>query len=124
MDVLETCPCSGGTLPRFVQPVLLSLVFQEPLHGYAIARKLKETGLFGLQSPDITGIYRMLKEMKLNGILEEQAGPPGSGPARKYYAITPLGRQCLDRWISSLSSHHKQLNHVLRFMCSIRRAAS
>lgn len=120
MDFLESCPCSGGNLPRFVQPALLAVVAREPLHGYVIARRLAETGLFGEHAPDVTGIYRMLRSMEKDGVLEVRKESSDSGPARRMYAVTPLGLRCLERWLASLAAHQEHLGRVLRFVRSAR----
>ena len=112
MDILDSCACSGGNLPRFVQPVLLALLAREPMHGYALVRKLAGSGLFGPQMPDMTGCYRMLRDMERSGVLETSRGL-GEGPARKMYTVTARGRQCLNRWIDSLSRNRKHLDRVL-----------
>lgn len=82
MDVLDSCACSGGNLPRFVQPVLLALLAREPMHGYALMHQLEQTGLFGSETPDMTGCYRMLRDMERNGVLETTFDR-GEGPARR-----------------------------------------
>ena len=53
VDILDSCACSGANLPRFVQPVLLALLAQEPVHGYALVRKLADTGLFDRFRPTV-----------------------------------------------------------------------
>ena len=119
MDVLDSCACSGGNLPRFVQPVLLALVAREPMHGYALVQKLEETGLFGTRVPDVTGCYRMLRDMERNGVLEA-VHDQGDGPARRKYMVTGRGRRCLNRWISSLTSNRDHLDRVLALLCAAR----
>ncbi|WP_294446483.1 helix-turn-helix transcriptional regulator, partial [uncultured Mailhella sp.] len=119
MDVLDSCACSGGNLPRFVQPVLLALLAKEPMHGYALVQKLEDTGLFSGQMPDMTGCYRMLREMEKNGVLETTPAK-GDGPSRRKYAVTALGRRCLNRWISSLSGSRDHLDRVLALLVSAR----
>ena len=119
MDVLDSCACSGGNLPRFVQPVLLALLAKEPMHGYALVQKLEETGLFAEQPPDMTGCYRMLRDMEKNGVLETKPDR-GDGPARRKYAVTALGRRCLNRWISSLAGNRDHLDRVLALLVSAR----
>lgn len=115
MDIFADCPCSGSNLPRFVQPVLLAMLAQEPQYGYEVARRLAESGLFRTP-PDVTGIYRMLKSMEGNGVLHVSAEASGCGPARKLYAVTPLGSRCLARWQASLTAHQDHLERILRFL--------
>ena len=69
MMELDNCPCSGANLPRFVQPVILAVLFSGPLHGYLVVQRLAETSLFRKQPPDATGVYRMLRNMEQEGVL-------------------------------------------------------
>ena len=123
MDILDSCACSGGNLPRFVQPVLLALLAREPMHGYALARKLADTGLFGPQMPDMTGCYRMLRDMERSGVLETCIDK-GEGPARKKYAVTARGRECLRRWIDSLSRNREHLDRVLAVLSAAQKESA
>lgn len=91
------------------------------MHGYALVQKLADTGLFGFQSPDMTGCYRMLRDMERSGVLETTQDR-GEGPQRKKYIVTALGRRCLNRWIASLSSNRDHLERVLGFLIAARDA--
>ena len=119
MDVLDSCACSGGNLPRFVQPVLLALLAREPMHGYALVQKLEETGLF-IPTPDMTGCYRMLRDMERSGVLETTTDK-GDGPARRKYAVSALGRRCLNRWTASLTSNRDHLDRVLSLLAAVQK---
>ena len=83
MMELDNCPCSGANLPRFVQPVILAVLSSGPLHGYLVVQRLAETSLFRKQPPDATGVYRMLRNMEQEGVLESDWELENSGPARK-----------------------------------------
>ena len=114
MDMTH-CPCSGINLPRLVQPVVLALLAEEPLHGYLLIRQLAETGLFSAASPDTTGVYRLLRNMEREELLCS-SWDRDCIPARKIYAITEKGRYCLERWVCSLRSHQRFLSDVLLFL--------
>ena len=81
MMELDNCPCSGANLPRFVQPVILAVLSSGPLHGYLVVQRLAETSLFRKQPPDATGVYRMLRNMEQEGVLESDWELENSGPA-------------------------------------------
>ena len=87
MMELDNCPCSGANLPRFVQPVILAVLSSGPLHGYLVVQRLAETSLFRKQPPDATGVYRMLRNMEQEGVLESDWELENSGPARKRYKL-------------------------------------
>ena len=104
MMELDNCPCSGANLPRFVQPVILAVLSSGPLHGYLVVQRLAETSLFRKQPPDATGVYRMLRNMEQEGVLESDWELENSGPARKRYTLTEKGGHCLDQWMRTLTS--------------------
>jgi PadR family transcriptional regulator PadR len=79
--------------------VLLSVLgdSSEDLYGYEIARRL--SAATGETSPFKQGaLYPVLRNMSASGLLTSRVVPSYSGPPRRYYRITPLGRQVLVSW--------------------------
>ena len=37
---LKACPCVGGTLDKLVQPAILAVLAEGPIHGYRLAERL------------------------------------------------------------------------------------
>ena len=69
----------------------------EPMYGYQIARLLEE------YSGDTTfmkqgALYPVLHSLESNGLLVSKVEPSISGPPRRYYEITPEGRETLVIW--------------------------
>ena len=116
MICLDSCPCSGIHLPRFVQPVLLALLVQKPMHGYALRQKMLECGLFAADCPDMTGIYRNLRDMVERGVLTITRVDGEGGPARNVYAVTDTGLECLRRWQQSLKAARSHIGAVLELL--------
>jgi len=78
--------------------VLLSVLGDavEDLYGYEIARRLsgdQEAGPFKLGA-----LYPVLRNMSAAGLLSSRVVPSYAGPPRRYYRITPLGREALAAW--------------------------
>jgi DNA-binding PadR family transcriptional regulator len=74
--------------------VLLSLAEQER-HGYGIIQDA-EARTRGADSPDIGTLYRALRRMVDNGLIEASARRPAADQddeRRNYYRITKLGRE-------------------------------
>jgi DNA-binding PadR family transcriptional regulator len=74
--------------------ILFALV-ENDRHGYGIVKHV-ETGSLGGVRLDPANLYRALKRMIGDGLVEETEGPGDGDPAaerRKYYRITPLGRE-------------------------------
>ena len=82
--------------------VLLSVLADadEDLYGYEIARRL--TGEQDGAGPFKQGaLYPVLRNMSAAGLLSSRVVPSYSGPPRRYYRITPLGRDALEAWRST-----------------------
>jgi PadR family transcriptional regulator PadR len=79
--------------------VLLAVLAQteEPMYGYQIAKHL-DTG--SDEVPVKQGaLYPVLRSLEAGGLLESRVEPSVSGPPRRYYQITPSGRDTLRQWI-------------------------
>jgi PadR family transcriptional regulator PadR len=79
--------------------VLLSVLADatDDLYGYEIARRLSgdgdSTGPFKLGA-----LYPVLRNLSAAGLLSSRVVPSYSGPPRRYYRITPHGRDALESW--------------------------
>lgn len=80
--------------------VLLTVLAREgrAMYGYQIAKQLENKGegaLAGKQS----ALYPVLRSLHGAGLLESFVEPSVSGPPRRYYEITAVGREVLGAWI-------------------------
>jgi len=80
--------------------VLLSVLDKshEPMYGYQIARLLEDysgDAAFMKQG----ALYPVLHSLEGSGLLESKVEPSVSGPPRRYYEITPAGRETLVVWL-------------------------
>jgi PadR family transcriptional regulator PadR len=78
--------------------VLLSVLAEaeSDLYGYEIARRLSTDAL---PAPFKQGaLYPVLRNMSSAGLLSSRVVPSYSGPPRRYYRITSLGREVLVAW--------------------------
>ena len=79
--------------------VLLSVLERsvEPMYGYQIARLLEEySGDTAFMKQG--ALYPVLHSLENNGLLNSTVEPSVSGPPRRYYEITPAGRETLVVW--------------------------
>ncbi|MCL2679267.1 MAG: PadR family transcriptional regulator [Dehalococcoidia bacterium] len=79
--------------------VLLNVVSRagEPMYGYQIA------AMVGENQQDASFIkqgtfYPILHSLEGSGLLKSKVEPSVNGPPRRYYRITPDGRDTLERW--------------------------
>ena len=72
---------------------IVNLLAKRDLYGYDLVKKL--AGIRGLVVTEGT-IYPLLSRLKRMGLLKTRLVESASGPARKYYALTPEGRRVRD----------------------------
>ncbi len=112
-DEFVACPCTGATLDKLLQPAVLAVLAEGPLHGYRIADRLGELRLAKGQRPDVSGVYRFLRGMEKKGLVESSWDVSERGPARRMYAITEAGSRCLRRWIGTLEEYQAAVADLL-----------
>jgi PadR family transcriptional regulator, regulatory protein PadR len=112
-EELVGCPCTGATLDKLIQPAILAVLADGPIHGYALADRLAAMPAFSGDRPDVSGIYRFLKAMERRELVSSSWDMSESGPAKKTYELTPAGRQCLHRWVRTLELHRKSISSLL-----------
>ena len=85
--------------------ILLTLYKHEGSHGYEIQKiilgQLQELG-FGL---NVGGLYRHLNILEKRGVLSSTWDTSSRGPAKRKYSLTETGKECLWRWMRTLSIH-------------------
>lgn len=77
--------------------ILLSILdnAEKPLYGYEISKLLEQSS-----SEKQGAIYPVLRNMVAKGLLEVEVIPSESGPPRKYFNISALGKAVLSEWQS------------------------
>lgn len=74
--------------------ILQNLQVHQLLHGYGLIKTMEETtGGRGLWKEGT--IYPLLAQMEKEGLVKSRWGEGADGPRRKYYELTPAGRQVL-----------------------------
>jgi poly-beta-hydroxybutyrate-responsive repressor len=87
-------------IERFVEPAVLLLLAAGPCHGYDLKERLAT--LAGGDGADVANLYRLLRQLELEGIVRSSWDTAGSGPARRVYRLTRPGRRLLDVWANEL----------------------
>jgi PadR family transcriptional regulator, regulatory protein PadR len=77
--------------------VLLSVLAEAEtdLYGYEIAKRLNTEAVAPFKQG---ALYPVLRNMSAAGLLSSRVVPSYSGPPRRYYRVTPLGREVLGAW--------------------------
>jgi PadR family transcriptional regulator PadR len=95
-----------GVLPL----LLLRLVADQEDYGYSVVLRLHELGLAELTEGTV---YPALSRLETRGLLGSRLVPSSSGPARKYYEITPTGTEELARGVAAWESLAATVRTVL-----------
>ena len=82
-----------GTFTRFLHP-------RSGRHGYELIEGLPE--LVGEERVDVGNLYRFLRALEEDGIVESEWDGDLPGPARRTYQLTDTGRTLLRRWADAL----------------------
>jgi DNA-binding PadR family transcriptional regulator len=74
---------------------ILSLVAEEPRHGYQIDQVIRERGMREWADVAFSSIYFVLKKLEREGLIGGMLEETERGPARKVYQATVAGRAAL-----------------------------
>ena len=117
----SNCACSGRSLIRLLRPAIMAVLADRPTHGYEIARRLADLGMFAQHRPDHAGIYRMLRSMQDEGLVTCAWELAESGPARRRFALTSPGRACLAKWADTLQEYGRAVAELLGVLRKVGR---
>lgn len=109
---MEKCACMGSFLDRFIQPSILLTLNREKMHGFSVYKKLIESDVIDYKGIDPTGLYRTLKKMEENGLLNSEWETDDTAKPVKVYSITEEGRHCLKNWQTTLSLYKKDIESL------------
>src|SRR5689334_537346 len=94
--------------PRnWLQPFLLLALQQWQSHGYELMHRLT---LFGFEALDPGSVYRTLRQLERDGLVQSDWDMPSHGPARRTYTLTDAGQAYLDAWASALAGYRSMLD--------------
>jgi PadR family transcriptional regulator PadR len=96
---------------RFVEPAVLLLLAERPRHGYELIDELPE--LVGEERVDVGNLYRFLRALEEDGIVESQWRGDLPGPARRTYTLTDTGRGLLQTWADALRQSQEEIAQFL-----------
>jgi poly-beta-hydroxybutyrate-responsive repressor len=100
-----------GGLPRnYLRASLLLLIAETPAHGYDL---LEQIAQLGLRNVDPGGLYRALRVMEQDGLVESWWEHSHAGPARRSYRLTDDGVEWLHAWAGALLEGRRYLSSYL-----------
>lgn len=109
--VLDDVGHHSQMLKGLLDMCLLAIVSEGPSYGYDMVRRLNDRGL---EVAGETSIYPVLRRLGKRELIESYLRDSPSGPARKYYRITPAGRRRLTAWAADWETLKSGVDDVLR----------
>lgn len=100
-------------LPGTLYMMVLRTLAGEPLHGYAIARRIKDASRGGLEIED-GSLYPALNRMLVKGWLKAEWGTSENNRRARFYRLTPDGRRQLEQETTDFDQLIKSIQLVMR----------
>ncbi|WP_149204950.1 metal ABC transporter permease [Actinotalea subterranea] len=104
-------PVGGGA--GLLDPAILASLGLVPAHGYDLRSSIEElTG--GFLSVDPGGLYRALRRLEEDGLVESAWAQGDHGPQRRIYRLSADGREALAQWSDGLVARGRAIDGILR----------
>ena len=98
---------SGVPLRGLLEPYLLLLLRNLSTHGYQLMQSLTAIGFAAV---DPATVYRTLRQMEKEGLIDSFWETGEAGPARRRYTVTDAGEAFLSTWANSLERYQHLLD--------------
>ncbi len=98
--------------PRnWLVPVILLSLREWNSYGYEL---MERTAAFGFEAMNPGTLYRTLRQMEKDGVVESEWETSRGGPARRVYSITDAGEAYLDFWAQALEQYRSNMDSFFR----------
>jgi PadR family transcriptional regulator len=78
-----------------------------PGHGYELLEKLE--ALMPAERIDMGNLYRILRSLERDGLVDSTWDADAPGPAKRIYVITESGRRVLAQWVDAFTKIERQI---------------
>jgi transcriptional regulator len=93
--------------------LILRTLAAGPLHGYAIAKRVKEASRDGIAIED-GSLYPALNRMMVKGWLKAEWGVSANNRKARFYRLTPQGRKQLEQESTEFDRMVRAIQLVMR----------
>ena len=100
-------------LPGTLYLLILRTLSRGPLHGYAIARRIKDASANGLEIED-GSLYPALNRMLVKGWVSAEWGISENNRKARFYRLTSEGRKRLDAEAKEFDKLVRSIQLVMR----------
>jgi DNA-binding PadR family transcriptional regulator len=110
----------GARRGRWIEPFVLLLIAEGPIHGYSVISQLNKLGL-NADGVDVGMVYRTLRELDAEGLVRTKWGLE-EGPPKREYQLTADGQARLDEWVAVMIERRRLIRSFLERRRRIGRA--
>jgi PadR family transcriptional regulator, regulatory protein PadR len=104
---------NSDLLPGTLYMMVLRTLAAGPLHGYAIAKRIKDASRGGLNIED-GSLYPALNRMLVKGWLKSEWGMSEHNRKARFYRLTAAGRKELEQEANEFDQLVKSIQMVMR----------
>ncbi|GAB6180856.1 hypothetical protein JCM14036_21750 [Desulfotomaculum defluvii] len=98
---------------RLIEAQLLLLLQLKSSHGYELIQRLNDAD-FTIGEVDPATIYRHLRRMDKEELVNSRWETGPSGPGRRLYTITKNGEALLSQWVVNIQEQKEKLSNFLK----------
>jgi poly-beta-hydroxybutyrate-responsive repressor len=103
----------SGRQERYIQASILLGLKTRPSYGYELISNIQSYGFIDGDAPPGM-IYRHLRQMEEDNLVQSEWETEGAGAAKRIYTITEEGEQILHYWIKFMAGKARKLNAFVR----------
>lgn len=100
-----------GRRGRWIEPFVLMLIADGPIHGYSVISRLNQLGVTS-DGIDVGMVYRTLREFDSQGLVRTKWGLE-EGPPRREYRLTSKGSEVFDEWVGVMGERRRLIEAFL-----------
>jgi len=102
----------AASAPRnWLVPVILVSIREWNSYGYEL---MERASALGFEAMNPGTLYRTLRQMEKDGVVESSWETARPGPARRMYTITDAGEAYLGLWARSLGQYQQSMDAFFR----------
>ncbi len=110
-DTSGTEAKAGATPRNWMTAVILLLLREWSSYGYDLMERMAG---FGFAAMNPGSLYRVLRQLEKDGMVNSTWDTSGQGPARRMYSITEAGEAYLKLWASGIEHYRTMMNTFFR----------
>lgn len=103
---------SRDLFPGAIEMMVLRLLRQEPMHGYALVQRIQQTSNHLLQVEE-GSLYPALQRLLKDGLVAAEWGVSSTNRRVRVYRLTAAGARHLTQQVSSFTRMFEGINLVL-----------